>query len=132
MSSLRGLPLAVALFALPFLLNAQQLPSDELVDKIFAQEQAEIQLLRQFSPLVETYIQYLRLDKQAVVVTDGDKYFLGRARLADGVQLELLEYDPGLKTKLSEDWREFVNIGFVPGGFLQMIYVDTSRFDRQH
>ena len=121
------------LFAMPFLLNAQQLaPSDELVDKIVAQEHAEIQLLRQFSPLVETYIQYLRLDKQAVVVPDGDKYFLGRARLADPVQLELLEYDPGLKRKLSEDWREFVNIGFVPGGFLQMIYLDTSGFDRQH
>lgn len=133
MSSPKSLPAALALLALPFLAGAQQLaPSDELVDKIVAQEQAEIQLLRQFSPLVETYIQYLRLDKQAVVVPDGDKYFLGRARLADGVQLELLEYDPGLKRKLSEDWREFVNIGFVPGGFLQMIYVDTSGFDRQH
>jgi hypothetical protein len=133
MSSLRGLPPAVALFALPFLLNAQQLtPSDEVVDKIVAQERDEIQLLRQFSPLVETYIQYLRLNKQAVVVPDGDKYFLGRARLTDGVQLESLEYDPGLKMKLSEDWREFVNISFVPGGFLQMIYVDTSSFDRQH
>ena len=133
MSSLRRLPVALSLFALPFLLSAQQLaPSDELVDKIVAEEQAEIHLLRQFSPLVETYIQYLHLDKQATVVPDGDKYFLGRARLADGVHLELLEYDPGLKMKLSEDWREFVNISFVPGGFLQMIYVDTSGFDRQH
>lgn len=133
MSSLGTLSAALALFALPFLANAQQLAtSDELVDKIVAQEQAEIQLLRQFSPLVETYIQYVRLDKQALVVADGDKYFLGRARLADSVRLELLEYDPGLKRKLSEDWREFANIGFVPAGFLQMIYVDTSGFDRQH
>ena len=133
MSSLRTLPAALVLLTLPFLTNAQQpASSDELVDKIVAQEHAEIQLLRQFSPLVETYIQYLRLDKQAVVVPDGDKYFLGRARLADGVQLELLEYDPGLKRKLSEDWREFANIGFVPAGFLQMIYVDSSGFDRQH
>jgi hypothetical protein len=133
MSSLRTLPAAFALFAIPFLADAQQLDSsDELVDKIVAQERAEIQLLRQFSPLVETYIQYLRLDKQAVVVPTGDKYFLGRARLSDGMQLDLIEYDPGLKRKLSEDWREFLNTGFAPGGFLQMIYVDTSGFDRQH
>jgi hypothetical protein len=133
MSSLRTLLAVLVFFALPFLADAQQsAPSDEVVDKIVAQEQAEIQLLRKFSPLVETYIQYLRLDKQSLVVLDGDKYFLGRARLADGVQLELLEYDPGLKRKLSEDWREFVNTGFVPGGFLQMIYVATSGFDRQH
>jgi Peptidase family M48 len=133
MLSLRVLPVALALFALPHLANAQQVaPSDEVVDKIVAQEQAEIQLLRRFSPLVETYIQYLHFDKQAVVVPDGDKYFLGRSRLEGGVQLELLEYDPGLKRKLSEDWREFVNIGFAPGGFLQMIYVATSGFDRQH
>lgn len=133
MSSLKILTATLALFAVPSLANAQQLaPSDEIVDKIVAQEQAEIQLLRQFSPLVETYIQYVRLDKQGAVVLDGDKYFLGRAQFADRVQLELLGYDPGLKRKLSEDWREFVNVSFVPGGFLQMIYVATSGFDRQH
>ena len=106
MSSLKTPPTALALFALPFFANAEQLaPPDELVDKTIAQEQAEIQLIRQFSPSVETYIQYARLDKQAVVVPDCYKYFLGHARLADGVQLELFEYDPGLKRKLPEDWR---------------------------
>ena len=39
---------------------------------------------------------------------DGDKYLLGRAKLAKGVDLEPLDRDPGLKRKLSEDWREFL------------------------
>jgi hypothetical protein len=134
MSSLKILRFALALSALPFVAMGQQpgTPS-EIVDRVVAQEQSEIKLLRQYSPLVETYIQYLRLDKQLGTVSDGDKYFLGRAKLAKVVELEPLEYESALnRKKLSEDWREFVNIGFVPGGFLQMIYVDTSGFDRQH
>jgi Peptidase family M48 len=104
----------------------------EIVDKVVAQEQLEVQQLQQYSPLVETYIQYVRLDKQLGIVPDGDKYFLGRAKLGKGVELEPLAYDAGLKRKLAEDWREFLNIGFVPGGFLQMIYVDPTGFDREH
>jgi hypothetical protein len=124
---------ALALCALPFVATCHQADNpNEILDKVVAQERSEIQLLREYSPLVETYIQYVRLDKELGAVPDGDKYFLGRAKLAKGVELEPLEYDPGLKRKLSEDWREFLNIGFVPGGFLQMIYVDTSGFDRQH
>ena len=129
----KGLPAAMALCALPLVARCQQEGTpNEIVDKVVAQEQSEIQLLREYSPLVETYIQYVRQDQQLGEVPDGDKYFLGRAKLAKGVELEPLEYDPGLKRKLSEDWREFLNIGFVPGGFLQMIYVDASGFDRQH
>jgi hypothetical protein len=133
MSSLKILRVALALSALPFVAAGEQ-PStpSEIADRIVAQEQSEINLLRQYSPLVETYIQYFRLDKQLRTVPDGDKYFLGRAKLANAVELEPLEYESGLKRKLSEDWREFVTIGFVPGGFLQMIYVDASGFDRQH
>ena len=133
MSSLNILRVALTLSALPFLATGQQpgTPS-EIVDRVVAQEQSEIKFLRQYSPLVETYIQYLRLDKQLGTVPDGDKYFLGRAKLAKGVELEPLESESGLKRKLFEDWREFVTTSFVPGGFLQMIYVDTSGFDRQH
>src|SRR6201993_4705397 len=133
MRSLKFLSVALAFGALPLTATAQQ-PTvlSEVVDKIVAQERAEVQLLRQYSPLVETYIQYLRPDKQLGTVPDGDKYFLGRAKLAKAVELEPLEYESGLKRKLLEDWREFVTMSFVPGGFLQMIYVDTSGFDRQH
>ena len=133
MSSPKVLCAALALSALPLVSTGQQpVTPSEIVDKVVMQEQAEIQLLRQYSPLVETYIQYLRLDKQAGAVPAGDKYFLGRAKLAKGLELEPLEHNPGLTRKLPEDWRELLSTSFVPGGFLQMIYLDTSGFDRQH
>jgi hypothetical protein len=133
MSVLKALPACVVLCALPFVATCHEADNpNEIVDKVVAQERLEIQLLRDLSPLVETYIQYVRLDQELGAVPDGDKYFLGRAKLTKGVELEPFEYEPGLKEKLSEDWREFLNVGFVPGGFLQMIYVDTSGFDREH
>ncbi|OLC95408.1 MAG: hypothetical protein AUH86_12080 [Acidobacteria bacterium 13_1_40CM_4_58_4] len=133
MRSLKILPAAVALCVVPLAANAQQpLSPSEAVDKIVAQEQAEVGLLRQYAPLVETYIQYLRPDKQLGAVPDGDKYFLGRAELAKGVDLEPLDRDSGVKHKVFGSWGSFFNMEFLPRGFLQMIYLDMNGFDRQH
>lgn len=134
MPTLKVLPSAVVvcLLLLPAKAQLPPTPNDVVVDKAVAQEQRELRLLRQYSPLVETYIQYLRQDKQLGAVPNGDKYFLGRASLSSGVDLQPLEHDTSLKRKLSEDWREFLSIGFAPGGFLQMIFVDTTGFDREH
>jgi hypothetical protein len=124
---------ALALSALPLATTAQQPATlSEVVDKIVMQEKVEVQFLRQYSPLVETYIQFLRPDRQQGTVPDGDKYFLGRAELAKGVELEPLERETGLKHKLFGSWRELISTEFVPRGFLQMIYLDMNGFDRQH
>src|ERR1700746_2597543 len=128
MYSLKILSAALALSA-PLSSAAQQLTnSEEVVDKIVAHEHAEVQLLRQYAPLVETYIQYVRADNQAGAVPSGDKYFLGRADLSKGVGLESLRTNH----KLFEGLKEFFTMEFVPPGFLQMIYVDTNGFDRNH
>jgi hypothetical protein len=133
MRSLKILPVALVLSALPLGASAQQLESSgQVVDRIVAREQAEVELLRQYSPLVETYIQYLRPDKEIVAVPNGDKYFLGRAELAKGVELEPLKRDVGLQRKLLLGLRGIFSTEFVPRGFLQMIYLDMDGFDRQH
>ena len=135
MRSLKILP-AVLMFigAMPPTATAQQPTTlSEVVDKIVRQEQAEVRLLRQYSPLVETYIQVIRPDKEFGAAPDGDKYFLGRAELGKGVELEPLEHDAGgLKHKVFGGWASFFSTEFVPRGFLQMIYLDMNGFDRQH
>src|SRR5713101_8539369 len=96
MRSLKTLYAILTLTAMPIAAAAQQpMTESEVVDKIVRQEQAEVQLLRQYSPLVETYIQNIRADQRLGAVPDGDKYFLGRAELAKGVELEPLEHDTG-------------------------------------
>ena len=132
MHSLKCVFVALA-FSIPQAATAQAPNTQsEIIDRILAQEHVEMRLLRQYSPLVETYIQYVRPDKQAGEVPDGDKYFLGRARLANGVNLEPLHRDPGVKQKLLGGWGDFFSIEFLPRGFLQMIFLDTVAFDREH
>src|SRR5437667_10695223 len=101
MRSRKILPAILALSARSIAARAQQpITVSEVVDNVVRQEQAEVELLRQYSPLVETYIQNLRADKQLGAVPDGDKYFLGRAELGKGVELEPLEHEAGMKRKI--------------------------------
>jgi hypothetical protein len=128
-------PLAFAFAALPLAVAAQQQTTmTQVVDKIVSQEQVEMQMLRQYSPLVETYIQNLRPDKQLGAVPEGDKYFLGRAELAKGVELEPLTRSTGTAkhNRLFGGLGNFFSTEFLPQGFLQMIYVDMYGFDRGH
>src|SRR5690349_4507799 len=101
MRALKNLLAALALGALPLGAFAQQ-PSKvtEVVDRIVAQEQAEMQSLHQYSPIVETYIQVLHSNKEKGAVPKGDKYFLGRAELAKGVEIEPLITDSHSKRML--------------------------------
>ena len=54
MRTLKILPVALALGVMPLAAAAQQPTLTQVVDTIVAQEQAEVPLLRQYSPLVET------------------------------------------------------------------------------
>ena len=133
MCSLKTLLVALALSGMSLAATAQQLTNpNDVVDKIVAQEREEVRLLRQYAPLVETYIQYLRADNKAGAVPHGDKYFLGRAKLATGMGLEPLDRPIGVGDKLFGGLKEFFTAEFVPRGFLQMIYVDPYGFDRSH
>jgi hypothetical protein len=134
MRSLKLLPAILMLLAVPAGAAAQQPTTlSQVVDKIVAQEQVEMQMLRQYSPLVETYIQNFRPDKHLGSVPEGDKYFLGRAELAKGVELEPLTRGTGTKhNKILGGLGSFFSMEFLPQGFLQMIYLDMYGLDRQH
>src|SRR5215467_11626285 len=130
MRTLKTLAVALALMAMPPALRARQsttMTQAEVVDKIVAQEHAEIESLRQYSPLVETYIQIRRPDKHVGVAPGGDKYFLGRAVLAKGVDLEPVAHDTKTKhNRLFGSFANFLSMEFLPRGFLQMIYPDMK------
>ncbi len=128
----------VMLAAIPGLAAAQTASPktvDAVVDRIVAQEKAEMLMLHQYSPLVETYIQLLKPDETLGTVPGGDKYFLGKADLGKGLDLMPLSSDKGAQnTKYAVGGLGSflaMSMEFLPKGFLQMIYVDTA-FDKQH
>jgi hypothetical protein len=134
MRGFRTFPAIFTLFAVPLVTAAQEAPSvSQVVDKIVAQERAEIMAIRRYSPLVETYIQTVRPDKSLGAAPSGDRYFLGRAELAQGVDLEpLINGNGDGKRKFLAAIGSIFSTEFLPGGFLQMIYLDEEGFDRQH
>ena len=132
MRTFKILPAILALVAMPLGTAAEEpTTTAQVVDKIVAQERAEMNTIRRYSPLVETYIQTVRPDKALGAVPDSDKYFLGRAELDKGVQLEPLINGSG-KHKFLTSIGNIFSAEFLPRGFLQMIYLDEDGFDRQH
>jgi hypothetical protein len=108
---------------------------DQAIDRVIAREHEEIATIRRFNPVIETYIQDMKPDKEMGTMPVRDHYFLGQADLTKGiVDHSMLN---GKKGKLDainpiSHLSGMFSSSYIPDGFLQMIYIDTNGFDRQH
>lgn len=108
---------------------------NQAIDRIIAREHDEVATIRHYTPIIETYIQDMKPDKDMGAVPVRDHYFLGQANLVSGI------VDESMISKRKGKFdavNPFAHMGglftsdFVPEGFLQMIYLDTSALDRMH
>lgn len=109
----------------------------DAINRIIAREHEEDAAIRRYDPIVETYVQEMRPDKEMGTVPISDNYFLGQADLAQGVIDEnMLGNDKksmlGQLNPLAHVVNFFSYGGFDPAGFLQMVYLDPSFFDLGH
>jgi Peptidase family M48 len=107
---------------------------DQVLDRVVNNEQHLYGQIRNYQPLVETYIQNLKPDKDLGQVPAGDKYFLGRANFQKGVALVPLNDTSSKGKRVVGSIGNFFSFAmqFLPDGFLQMIFIDTNGFDKQH
>jgi hypothetical protein len=74
---------------------AQQQPASpvtqQAIAKIVARENDEMKTIRQYSPLVETYVQKVKTNEDGEWSPDGDHYFFGRAVFANGYGVQSLD-----------------------------------------
>jgi hypothetical protein len=108
---------------------------NQAIDRIIAREHDEIATIRRYNPIVETYIQDMKPDKEMGSIPVRDHYFLGQANLSKGVvDNSMLAKKKGKLDALNplSHVAGFFESSYVPEGFLQMIYLDTNGFDRQH
>ena len=139
MRTIKWLVLIVAVCAAPLAAQDQQSPGslDQVVARIIAREKQEMEVVRRYSPLVETYVQKVSNKKnnnEEGWEPDGDHYFIGRAEFAKGLNVEPIEardYSP-LRHAFANLTRIFdFGVEFLPKGFLQMIYPDADGLDTQ-
>jgi hypothetical protein len=108
---------------------------NEAIDRIIAREHDENATIRRYNPIVETYIQDMKPDKDMGAVPVRDHYFLGQANLSKGVvDVNMLDKKKGKIDQFNplSHVASFFTSDYVPDGFLQMIYLDQTGFDRQH
>ena len=125
---------ALAAEATPKPADQQPRTMEDVIDRVITNENRANQQIRQYSPLVETYIQNLKPDKELGYAPAGDKYFLGRADFSKGVSLVSLTDVNSKGKKIFGAIGNFFSFAmqFLPDGFLQMIFLDTNGFDKQH
>lgn len=103
-----------------------------LVDSALRQERRLLDLMRNFKPIVETYIQEEKPDADLGIVPKGDDYFLSRLDLTgDALATSPFEESDSWK----EGWEQKLlkkRQPFAASGFAQALFPDLGHFDRQN
>ncbi len=114
----------------------------DLVNRAIAQEKVVIQNIQQRTPLVETYIQNTRPDPKLYEVPVSDYYVLSRVDFGKGFFDKV--YDPRTEARrhfFSGSLQAMTGLSKIlglekftynPNGFMDMMFVDPTGFDRDH
>jgi hypothetical protein len=112
--------------------SAPLITMDQVVNRVVEREHALMEMLKTRAPLVETYIQNLKLDPQVGPAPTQDHYFLGRMDLGETVDRR--DYLPKGTSLNSGAWGGFTKLfklEYNPMGFSWMIFADREDFNRK-
>ena len=105
---------------------------NQVVDLAIVRESALIEMLKSRNPLIETYLQDLKFDRQAGPVPVKDYYFLGRMDFRDSVdRSDYLRKEGGFRSRLLGGFNKLYKLEYNPLGFSWMIFADRNHFSRQ-
>jgi hypothetical protein len=106
---------------------------DQVVDRTIEREHALMKMLSTRTPLVETYLQNLKLDPAAGPVPKEDHYFLGRMDMGESVdRRDYLSKDVSFQSRMMGGFTKMFKFEYKPMGFSWMIFADREDFDRAH
>ena len=126
-------PQPAAVTAAPAPTTSSVTTMDQVVDRAIEREHALIAMLKTRTPLVETYLQNLKLDPQMGPSPKEDHYFLGRLDLSDSVdRQDYLSKDSSFQTRMMGGFTKMFKFQYQPVGFSWMIFADREDFDRAH
>jgi hypothetical protein len=107
---------------------------DQVVDRAVEREHALMKILKTRTPIVETYLQNLKLVPQLGPAPVQDHYFLGRMDMGETVERRDYLKDEGksMQSRLMGGFQKLYKLQYQPLGFSWMIYADRTDFDREH
>ncbi|RXH55052.1 hypothetical protein [Granulicella sibirica] len=115
-----------------------------LIDKAIAREKVVTKILKDRTPLVETYIQNMKPDPLLLQEPESDQHFLGRVEFGRIIGDAAYDKNPGNSKDTGKKLGFIHSMNFMSGvssslrltfhesGFVQMILMDSNDFDRQH
>ncbi|HXY78437.1 MAG TPA: M48 family metalloprotease [Candidatus Acidoferrales bacterium] len=107
---------------------------DQVIDRAVEREHFFMAQMKHLHPLVETYLQNLKMDKEIdAPVPTSDVYFLGRLDMSDGTD-DRAFYVPstaGLGKRMLSKLSNVYSMKFLPLGFAQMVVLDED-FQRKY
>jgi hypothetical protein len=105
---------------------------DRVVDRVIQREAANLKALREYTPLVETYLQYMKPDPDVGMVPVDDAYYL--TRVSFGKTLEQIDFhrEPGFFHRVMNAATKQFRTQFEPSGFNWMMTMDMRGLDRAH
>ena len=105
---------------------------DQVIDRVILREHALMEMLKTRTPLVETYLQNLKLDQTVGPAPVQDHYFLGRMDLSESVdRRDYLSKDTSFEARMLGGFTRMFKFEYQPMGFSWMIFADRDDFNRQ-
>jgi hypothetical protein len=104
---------------------------NDVLDRVVQREHLFVAQMRHLHPLVETYLQDVKSDKDGNVSPVKDEYFLGRLDMTDGPEDTSFIGQPGFGHRMLNRLTGLYAMHFLPLGFAQMVVLDTD-FQRKY
>jgi len=99
---------------------------NDVIDRMIQREHLFLAQMRHMHPMVETYLQNLKTDKDGNPVPVKDQYFLGRLDMSDGPEDTSFVGQPGFGQRMVKHLTGLYSLHFLPLGFAQMVILDTD------
>jgi hypothetical protein len=99
---------------------------NEVLDRIVQKEHLFLAQMRHMHPMVETYLQDLKTNKDGNTAPVKDQYFLGRLDMSDGPEDTSFVGQPGFGQRMVKRLTGLYSMHFLPLGFAQMVILDTD------
>src|SRR5262245_26350039 len=100
--------------------------ANQVIEKFTAKERTLVEMMNNFRPLIETYIQNLDKDDELTFIPKSDAYFISKLDLSTQQRQTAMTKKPGWLGAIKNQVSQLYSVQYLPGGFSQMLVLDQN------